>query len=175
MKHFRITLRWSLAALLLISILAAVWVGYPRAEYKSSTVKTATAQAPVAALPLVAQSNTNHAEVNPPDTPPIAEPAVVDVFAVRTWEPPKPVVPIAKPAPPPPPQAPPLPFRFLGKIADPEKGTAFLLIHGEQILSVGIGDKVDGIYLIDKLEAGQLYFLYQPLNIRQSLAVGSDL
>lgn len=175
MKGFRITWRWPLAALALTTLLIFTWMQFPRAEFKSApAVVPRTPLPPAAAIPPVMQQSADHADGATTDTTADVEPAIVDVFAVRTWEPPKPVVAIAKPAPPPPPQAPPLPFRFLGKIADPDKGTAFLLIRGEEILSVGVGDTIDDRYRVDKLEAGQLYFHYQPLNIRQSLAVGPD-
>ena len=97
-----------------------------------------------------------------------------DIFAVRTWMPPPPLMPIAeiKPAPPPPPQAPPLPFRFLGKIAEPGKKLAFLLALGNRVVSVGVGEVLDGIYLVEKQQGDQLYFIYQPMKIRQSMSVG---
>lgn len=173
MKRFQVTLRWLLGTLALMIFLIAAWYRYPHAELRPIAASAATDQHLAVAILYIAQPSADHAEVNTTDKTLDSKQTIVDVFAVRTWEPPKPVV--ARPMPPPPPQAPPLPFRFLGRIADPDKGTAFLLIHGEQILSVGVGDRIDDIYRVDKLEGGQLYFLYQPLKIRQSLAVGSDL
>lgn len=106
-----------------------------------------------------------------------AEPAIIDIFGVRTWEPPKPVV-VANPGPPPPPpppQAPPLPYRLLGKIDDPQRGMTFMLTRGDEILSVVVGDTLDNTYRVDKFANGQLEFIYRPLAIRQTLFVGSDL
>lgn len=90
-------------------------------------------------------------------------------FAVRTWEPPRPKT---ETLPPPPPQAPPLPFRLLGKIRD--DGTVYMLQHGQRILDVRPGDDIDGIYTVDGAKNGQLDFVYRPLQIRQSLFVGTD-
>ena len=100
--------------------------------------------------------------------------ANVDLFAVRTWIPPPPPIPLTeeKPAPPPRPQAPELPFRFLGKIVEPGKNVAFLLAFGHRVISVGVGEIVDEIYLVEKYKDDQLYFIYQPLKIRQSMSVG---
>lgn len=108
------------------------------------------------------------------DAPPAeaqkAEPS--NPFAVRTWEPPRPAVPVV--VAPPPLQAPPLPFRFLGRVQDPERGQAFMLTTGGRVLAVKTGDVLDGQYLVEEFRDGQLHFLYQPLNIRQTLFVGHD-
>lgn len=93
-------------------------------------------------------------------------------FAVRTWEPPRPVAPVVTA--PPPPQAPPLPFRFIGRVDDPDGGHAFMLTAGDRVLAVKTGDVLDGQYLVEAYRDGQLHFLYQPLNIRQTLFVGHD-
>lgn len=102
-----------------------------------------------------------------------AKKEIPNLFAVRNWEPPRPMN-ETKPAPPPPPQAPPLPFRYLGKVSDPERGMAFMLSYGDRVLSVKAGDVIDNLYKVEGFENGQLYFLYQPMNIRQSLFVGND-
>lgn len=93
-----------------------------------------------------------------------------DIFAVRSWEPPPPPPP--PPAPPPPPQAPPLPFRFIGRIAE-GPDTAFMLVRRDQVISVRVGDTIDALYHLEKFEGGQLHFMYRPLNIRQTLFVGT--
>jgi hypothetical protein len=96
-------------------------------------------------------------------------PMQANPFAVRTWEPPKPKT---VSAPPPPPQAPPLPFRFIGKIKGDE--TTFMLLHGQRLLDVREGDEIDGIYVIETYRNGQLDFVYRPLQIKQSLFVGTE-
>lgn len=118
-------------------------------------------------------------DVRPPSLPvPVQPPRVVDIFSVQRWEsrPPAPTqtqtAPPSRPTPPPAPQAPPLPFRYIGKITEPGKADAFLLAQGERVLSISIGDSINGTYIVDKYENGQLGFLYRPLKIRQTLYVG---
>jgi hypothetical protein len=107
------------------------------------------------------------------DVAPPPKPPVQDIFAVRTWAPDQ-VEPVAvKVVQPKRPQVPQLPFRFIGKIADPDKSMAFLLGKGDRILSVSVGDVIGGIYLVEKYERAHLYFIYKPMKARQSLFVGS--
>lgn len=99
--------------------------------------------------------------------------ASVDIFAVRTWMPPPPPPPPVDLNPAPPvPQAPALPFRFLGKIVEPGKKVAFLLALSNRVVSVAVGEIVDGLYLVEKYQDEQLYFIYRPMKIRQSIPVG---
>lgn len=104
----------------------------------------------------------------PPAGPGTAPPA--DIFAVRTWEPPPP--PPAAALPPPPPQAPPLPFRFIGRIAEPGKKPAFLLAHNEGVLMVSVGDVIDGVWRLEKFSGGELKFRYRPLKLLRTLPIG---
>lgn len=100
---------------------------------------------------------------------PAAEAPLVDIFAVRSWEPP-PVV--AEPAAPAAPEAPPLPFRFLGRIVEAERGPAYLLADGARVVVVGVGDSIGKNYRVEKYQNGQLLFRYRPMNLRQTLDVG---
>jgi hypothetical protein len=77
------------------------------------------------------------------------------------------------PVAPPPPQAPPLPFRFMGRIDESGKSAVFLLVQGDRVLPVHVGERVGGSYRLEKFEGGQLYFRYQPMNVVQTLAVGN--
>jgi len=108
------------------------------------------------------------------DTPDVEEEAgsieVVDIFSIQTWAPPAPAV---KPLPPPPPQAPPLPYRYMGQINEAMDRT-FILVRGDQIHTVRVGDILDDTYVVEKFDHGQLHFLYRPMNTRQSLFVGLD-
>ena len=107
------------------------------------------------------------------ETPLPPSPPVQDIFAVRTWTPAQ-VEPVAvKEILPKRPQVPQLPFRFIGKIADPDKSIAFLLGKGDRILSVSVDDVIGGVYLVEKYERAHLYFIYKPMKARQSLFVGS--
>ncbi|MDP1524972.1 MAG: hypothetical protein Q8M20_04130 [Rhodocyclaceae bacterium] len=100
---------------------------------------------------------------------PVAEVPLADIFAARSWEPPPVVVEMAAPAAP---QAPPLPFRFLGRIVDAERGAAYLLADGARVVVVGVGDRIGKDYRVEKYEKGQLLFRYRPMNLRQALDVG---
>jgi hypothetical protein len=105
-------------------------------------------------------------------TPPASlAPQAVDIFSVRTWQPPPPPVDL-NPGPPPKPQAPPLPFKFLGKIDEPDRDLTFLLARGDQVIPVNVGQVINGIYFVEKYDAGRLYFIYKPLKTRQSISVG---
>jgi hypothetical protein len=150
--------------LALLALVAAFWLVHRQAIGQSETPPT-----PPAALPAPA-------ELAGAPAPPGVVPGPTDIFSVRTWAPPAPPAPVVQAATsaPPKPEAPPLPFRFLGKIAEPDKGVAFLLARGERVLSVGVGETINGIYLVEKHQDGRLYFIYKPLKIRQSLSVGRD-
>lgn len=132
------------------------------------------APAPTEAPAVPAGSNT--AAVEGQSAPADAARPTVDIFAVRTWEPPPPPAPPVEtiPVPPPRPQAPALPFRFLGKISEPGEKPAFLLAHGERVISVSVGDTIGKNYLVEKHEGDKLYFMYKPLKVRQSISVGRD-
>jgi hypothetical protein len=121
----------------------------------------------VFAVQCIAQGNEDPQIKTPP------KPPVQDIFAVRTWAPAQVEPETVKEVQPKRPQVPQLPFRFIGKIADPDKSMAFLLGKGDRIMSVSVGDVIGGIYLVEKYERAHLYFIYKPMKARQSLFVGS--
>lgn len=94
----------------------------------------------------------------------------IDIFAVRTWEPPPPPPDLS---PPPPPLPPPLPFRFIGRVDEPGKKMAFMLAEGERIFVVSVGDSIGSAYRVESFENGQLFLRYRPMNVRQALDVRS--
>jgi len=100
---------------------------------------------------------------------PVTEAPLADIFAVRSWDPPPAAAPLVAPAAP---QAPPLPFRFLGRIVEADRGSAYLLADGSRVVVVGVGDMIGKNYRIEKYENGRLLFRYRPLNLRQTLDVG---
>lgn len=97
--------------------------------------------------------------------------AVADIFAVRTWEPPPPPPDLSPPPPPPPP---PLPFKYLGRVVEPGKKVAFMLTDGNRVFVVSVGDAIGSDYRVESFENEQLVLRYRPMNVRQSIAVGSD-
>jgi hypothetical protein len=164
--------RRSLAFLATLTALTAAWLFL----HPQRTVSTGNLSAAQVDVPAQARSANPAPAVAPADAgqpPATAATPAVDIFAVRNWEPPQPVMNDATQAAAPP-AAPPLPFRYLGKIVEPGKGVAFLLAQGDQVLSVRVGDSIDATYRVEKYEGGQLYFLYRPMKIRQSLPVGES-
>lgn len=96
-----------------------------------------------------------------------------DLFAAVDWErkvqeeevrrnPPRPV-------PPPPPQAPPLPFRYLGKMMEDGRTTAFI-VSGERNLIVREGDTVQDAYRVERIDDQAMTFTYLPLKQSQVLS-----
>lgn len=100
-----------------------------------------------------------------------------DLFAAHSWRvapAPPAFVPaqVALQPPPAPPMAPPLPFTFIGKLDDSERLLVFLL-RGEAVHVVGVGDVIDSDYQVEHIDATEMTLVYLPLQLTQSLAVGS--
>ena len=106
------------------------------------------------------------------------EPSAV-LFAAQSWyvapppAPPPPPAPAPAPAPAAAPTAPALPFQFFGKLDDGERLRVFLL-RGERIHTVAVGDVIDGTYRVARIVGGQMTLIYLPLNVSQTLSVGSE-
>ncbi|MEO8630830.1 MAG: hypothetical protein ABI612_22445 [Betaproteobacteria bacterium] len=103
-----------------------------------------------------------------------------DPFGARNFRPPppkpKPLTPEQVAAqsyvpPPPPPQAPPLPFSYMGKLAEDQSTTVFL-ISGDRNLVVKLGDVIDNTYRLDEVTESNVVLTYLPINQRQSLPIG---
>jgi hypothetical protein len=72
---------------------------------------------------------------------------------------------------PPPPQAPPLPFAYLGKLAE-EQNTTVFLVAGDRNLVVKPGDLIDNTYRLEEVTDSDVVLTYLPMNQRQRLAIG---
>ncbi|AOE87544.1 secretion system X translation initiation factor [Pseudomonas sp. TCU-HL1] len=123
----------------------------------------------------VARSTPDTAPV-PTALPEAAVPAA-DLFASQSWyvaPPPPPAMAAAPPPPPVRPTAPPLPFTFIGKLDDRQQLQVFLL-RGEQVLVVREGDLIDKTYKVKRIDPERMTLVYLPLDIAQTLAVGSAL
>ena len=97
------------------------------------------------------------------------------LFASHTWfvpppPPPPPPPPVA--GPPPAPVAPPLPFTFIGSYARQGDSATYFIARGDRIYDVKMGDAVDSDYTFVAVDGGNMIFNYNPLNSRQSLALG---
>ncbi|MDO9220078.1 MAG: hypothetical protein Q7T90_03535 [Thiobacillus sp.] len=102
------------------------------------------------------------------------DPAASHTFRAMSWyvpPPPPPRRPPPKPLPPPPPTAPPMPFSFMG-LYEEDGVQVILLIKGDRIYTVSVGEVIDSIYRVERLNGGQLEVTYLPLNIKQSISAG---
>jgi hypothetical protein len=69
------------------------------------------------------------------------------------------------------PQAPPLPFVYMGKLADGAQTTVFL-VSGDRNLVVKLGDVIDNTYKVDEVSDAAVVLTYLPLNVQQTLGLG---
>lgn len=86
-----------------------------------------------------------------------------NLFPSQTWQPPPP-----PPSRPKPPEAPPLPYTYLGQLAE-EGGITLFLGRQQRALVVRAGDILDGSYRIDAVTPQRALITYLPLDIQQSL------
>lgn len=103
----------------------------------------------------------------------VEEPA--NAFQSKSWYvPPPPPPPVVAPPPPPPPApvAPPLPFTYLGQYQDKDKPVIFL-VRGDRVLTVSAGDIIEGTYRVEGIVGTSLGLTYLPLNIKQTLNIGT--
>lgn len=100
-----------------------------------------------------------------------------DLFAAHSWFV-APVVdatqavPVSAPIAPAAPTAPPLPFQFIGKLADSQQLQVFLQ-NGERLYVVRAGDVIDELYRIEHISPTEMSLVYLPLSLAQTLPVGS--
>jgi hypothetical protein len=97
-----------------------------------------------------------------------------NAFGSTSWYVPPPPPPPPPPAPPPVPTAPTVPFTFLGLYEESSK-TIVMLIKGDQVFTVSVGDVIENTYRIDHVERGSVEITYLPLNIKQSINTGNSL
>jgi hypothetical protein len=76
--------------------------------------------------------------------------------------------------PPPAPVAPPVPFTFLGTFEGEAGEVVFYLSEADKVHVVKQGEKVNGLYRVEAADAEHLELLYLPLEIRQTLLLGTD-
>ena len=93
---------------------------------------------------------------------------VGNAFGATSWYVPPPPPPPVKPAPPPPPSAPPMPFTYLG-LYEGAVGKVIMLVKGDHVYTVSVGDVIENTYRIDSVEQGMVELTYLPLSIKQSI------
>ncbi|HXD43408.1 MAG TPA: hypothetical protein VN649_22775 [Ramlibacter sp.] len=62
----------------------------------------------------------------------------------------------------------------MGKFDDTKSLKAFLQ-RDEKVYTVGVGDVIDGVYRVSAMNGTQMTLIYLPLNIPQTLSLGTPL
>jgi hypothetical protein len=65
--------------------------------------------------------------------------------------------------------APPLPFVFVGQLAEEGQTPQFYLEQGAKVLTLAAGATVDGTWQFVGRSGNELEFIYLPLNTRQTI------
>ena len=73
---------------------------------------------------------------------------------------------------PPPPMAPPLPYTYMGKMAEQGQLSVFLTRNGKPYIA-RTGEVLDGQYRVDAIKPPLLEFTYLPLAQKQTLNIGT--
>lgn len=165
MKLTSLQRRWVLGSTLVAGIVSASWKdgGEPATAALTHTERPLPAQrgrAPADALPEL--------ELEKLELDKSREP-ITNAFEPRSWAPPPPP---KNNLPPPPPQAPPLPYTYVGKMVDEGQIVVFLT-RQERNYAVRSGDKLDNTYQVDDIKPSVMLLTYLPLNLQQSLTIGS--
>ena len=72
------------------------------------------------------------------------------------------------------PTLPPMPYRVAGQVV--QDGAAYVLLSSnDRVLTVAAGDKLDGGYLVESINAEGVTLVYEPMGMRQQLAFVSAL
>ena len=155
--------QWLLAAALLLSVAAALWMGLHDEEEAPSArparTRARATRTPESAPQLQLQSLTRASQ-----TATDGEGA----FVAQSWQaPPAPPPVVVAPAP----SAPPLPFVYAGQLVNGKLTTVFLL-HGGETLFANRGDTLLGTYLVDDVRPTALVLTYLPLKQSQVLSIG---
>ena len=92
---------------------------------------------------------------------------VRDMFAAKSWYvAPRPMK-AAKPT------APPVPFVYIGKLAEQGEKAVIILARQNRTYTVSEGDVLDHDYRIDEVRPPVLTLTYLPLNIKQTIQIGA--
>jgi len=171
--------RW--AVLLSIAAVTAVASFYPANELvvspKARYRPPKSIAVPSGPLPASAPA-LSAASVSSPGGDPDGESP--DPFAPRGWQPPPPPEP-AKPPPaivqaqvaPPPAGPPPLPFKFMGRLDGGAEGgqQTIYLSKGEQTFVPQVGDTLEDIYKVLRIDADHIEFEHLPTGEKQTLTI----
>ena len=103
---------------------------------------------------------------------PVGEPQGAP-FDSHEWRPSSPGT-AAVVAPPPPPVAPPMPYQFSGALVS-EGQLQIFLAKGDSIISVGLGETIEGGYRVDAIDERQITLTYLPLEQKQVIPVSTSV
>ena len=70
--------------------------------------------------------------------------------------------------------APPLPFVYMGQLAEQGEKAVILLAKQDRSYAVSEGDVLDNIYRVDEVKAPLMTVTYLPLNIKQTIRIGES-
>jgi len=99
--------------------------------------------------------------------PALASGGVKDMFAAKTWyEPPAPAKGHQQPS------APPLPFVYIGMMAESGSGVTVFLGNQDRVYAVKEGDAIESSYRVDEIKAPVMVLTYLPLGVKQTLQIG---
>lgn len=110
-----------------------------------------------------------------PTAPPPAREAVgkhQDLFASRLPPPPPVPVVVAPPPPPPePPRAPPVPYQYLGFMAE-DGAIRLFLKRGDNPYVTAVGERLDDTYQVTRFDQSGVHLVYLPLKQEQVIPLG---
>jgi hypothetical protein len=66
------------------------------------------------------------------------------------------------------PSAPDLPFTYFGKLIENGKTEVFVM-RGDELISIAVGQKIDGEYRVDAITESSIVFTYLPLKAKLSI------
>ena len=98
------------------------------------------------------------------------------LFGKASWFVAPPPPPPAPPPPPPPPvkpTAPPLPYTFIGRYVEDGK-PQILLAKGSRVIAAGVNEIIDSNYKVVRIDQNAAVLMYIPLQIPQTVAIGSS-
>lgn len=154
-----------LGGLALLTFAAVFWVDARESALEQDVVAARQPERPVAKALAQTRSQPDSHAIQLGRAP--AGKVNAEPFREFSWyvAPPAPPKVIEKPA------APPLPFLYLGKMADNGQYTVFVE-RGGRNYGLRQGDLIDGVYRVEAIASGTLTMMYLPLNEKQSMAIG---
>lgn len=174
-------LRWGKWTLMGFPLLAIIMTATSGDGWGTAKMPQTGAEKPVKAAAMRSESSARQAaddirvELERLDTaalPQNREEKVGNVFVPTFWYVPPPPPPPVKPPPPPPPAVPPMPFTYLG-LYEEALGKVIMLVKGDQLYTVAVGDVIENTYRIDLVERSKVEMTYLPLNIKQVISTGN--